>query len=519
MKLTKKVKIELLVFLILLNIILRLQVVYHEIGWDSFSVHIMANSLTEYGFARWWVHPLSIVGTYPYSEPSAVPFLLSGISQCTNVNIESVIFLYGMTLGFFGIFAAYLMAGAIWNNDIFKFLVAFIFSTCQGIVTYTTWTAPTRTLFVILLPLFIYLLLRIRTFKARFVILTFFILVLLFVTHPLVYFTIPIIISYFIIVIVYKLRKYLRISRNIANFVLIISCFTMFLSQFFTRTFMEAIPRGYEGSRYEFLLTSFLSAYVRYIGVLIIFVVGGYIYLSLKRDKGFEEWFLLIASVCFAPLLYIVTYMKWVIPFFAALLIGIGLTNVVKASEQKKKYTAFVVIVLLFSVIFTGYYQYLHFLNQEQNPNKRYIEERTYIGALWIRDNIDKVMIGNDELTLLRVFAVSEVPALTGFGCSDLIYGFANIAELNLSKSSPFSIGFYKYGPYVKAPNTVSTGWYVSRLNYETVNSRWGKAIVSRFNFSYYVENMNVDTKFARSVQQAKNNLYDNGKIRVWSLD
>ena len=129
MKLSKKSKIELFSLLIILNVILRFQVVPNEIFPDSFVMHIMVNSLNEFGYAKWFLHPLSVIGLYPASYSSSMQFLLSGISQTTGLEMRWVIFLYCVFIGLLSMFAAYLMAGAIMNDDLFKFLVAFAFST------------------------------------------------------------------------------------------------------------------------------------------------------------------------------------------------------------------------------------------------------------------------------------------------------------------------------------------------------------------------------------------------------
>ena len=141
MRFSPRTKAVLMGLLILLAVVFRYPTTPHEIGWDSFAVHLMANSVSEFGYAKWWLHPASIIGSYPYSgSASAVPFLLSGISQCTGMDTEVVILLYSIILGLFSVFAAYLMAGAIWNNDLFKFLTAFIFSASPGVITHSTWS-------------------------------------------------------------------------------------------------------------------------------------------------------------------------------------------------------------------------------------------------------------------------------------------------------------------------------------------------------------------------------------------
>ena len=535
MQFSLRTKIILFILLIILGLVFRFPTTPHEIGRDSFAIHLMANSISEFGSAKWWIHPTSILGSYPYStSPSAVPFLLSGISQCTSVDMETVILLYSLLLGIFSIFGGYLMAGAIWNNDIFKFLVAIVFSASQGIITFSTWTAHSRTLFVISLPLFIYLLLKTRAFKVRFGILTFVILALLTTTHHYIYFTIPIIISYPIIVTVYKSGKYIksiRIPENIANFAVFSGFLIMFSISFFTRTLMEKDPAMLRsgGGRYVWLF-GMLQSYTRYIGIFIILVISGYIYLLLKRNKRVEEWFLLLCLVGLAPFFYIITYMKWFILPFASLLVGIGLANIAIVGTRKnrnigkRKYAiSFVIILLLFSTIFTGYYQCLHFLN-DSDPRTRYMEERTYVGALWIKDNIDKDknMIAQSYISN-RVFSISEVPTLTDKNAVALAYGFVDPDKLEVRQIYPFtSIEFYFRDPYKAVNRTLDTkaDWAVGAIAGSDISDphSWAYRLTSLFNLSYCVENKDMENIFTRSVQQTNNNLYDNGKIRVWNL-
>ena len=523
MQFSLRTKIVLICLLIALNFILRYPTYPHEIGMDSFAVHVMANSISEFGYAKWWIHPTSIVGWYPYSSVSAVSFVLSGISQCTSMDMEKIILLYSMILGLFSIFAAYLMAGVIWDNDIFKFLVAAVFSGSQSIVTFSTWTANSRTLFVILLPLFIYLLLKTRTFKVRFGILTFIILALLLVTHHYIYFVIPIIVSYLIIVVVYKAGKHIksiRIPEDIANFAVFAGFAIMFAIPFFTRTLAETDPGGMEGGRYAWMSTM-IQSYTRYIGILIIFVVSGYVYLLLKRNKRLEEWFLLLCLIGLAQFLYIITYMKWFILPFASLLIGIALTNVanVKTHTHKRKFvpSLILVIILLLSLCFTGYYQYLHFLN-DPDPNKRYMEERTYTGGLWIKDNVDE---NKRMIASLRVCSISGVPTLTGSGPTDLAYGFVDPNELEVKQLYPAtSVEFYTHDPY-NAVNHSYSDWSAFNILVSDINERrsWAYRLTSKFNLSYYAENKVFSNRLSQSVQQTKDCLYDNGKIRLWCLN
>ena len=530
MKFTKRVQFGLFVGLIILNIILRIPTTPHEIGSDSFHIHVLANSISAFGYAKWWVHPLSVVGMYPLSSASVVPFILSAISQCTALNVEQVILLYSFFLGFFCIFGAYLLAGVIWDDDLFKFLVAFLFSTSQGILTFSTWTANSRTFFVIMLPMFIYLLLKIRTHKMKYGILTFVILMLLFATHNYIFFIIPILMVYSIVAVFYKFGKYISTKsikhhEILVNIAVLASFLIIFLIPFLiSRDLWLSDPetmRAGVGSRYA-LLSFMLRNYTRYSGILIIFAVGGYIYLLLKRNKRFEEWFFLLALVALSPFLYVSTYMKWFIATFTCILIGIALTNIAitgsktRTHTHKKVYLAPIVILLLLSVSFTGYYQDIHFIINPP-PYDRYMLEQTYTSGLWIKDNIDKNLFYDDLSTAFMIFAVSEVPTLTG-GAPGLTYGFyTSINDINISRNSPLTVTYYMHGPYVRTFHTPHIESNVHYLSNTEIDDYFGKRYIPKYNLSYVIEGRGYN-KFIRSVHREKDKLYDNAKIQIWNL-
>lgn len=535
MKFTKRIQIMLLVSLIALNIILRMPTTPHEIGIDSFEIHVLANSVSAFGEAKWWAHPLSIAGFYPLSYASAVPFVLSGISQSTGMPMERTIMLFSMFIGLFSAFSAYLLAGVLWDNDFFKFLVALTFSTSQGILTFSTWTATTRGFFIVVLPLFIYLLLKNRTSLSKYSAIAVILFALLIVTHNLIYFVFPIILSYFIVVVFYKLGKYINtliIPESFVNIALLASFLVMFAMPFFTHTLWivnpETVGAGVS-SRYM-VLFSMIETYVRYIGVLIIFSVSGYVYILLKRNKRFEEWVLLLTLVCLAPFLYVSTYMKWFILIFAFLLIGIGLTNVASVAsaerqmkphmtgKKRKTYIAsFIVLLLILSVCFSGFYQFIHF-SIEPPSYGRHMGESTYISGSWIRDNINKNLFYNDHLVALRSFAISGVPTVFG-GAVGQAYSFEKIEDLDITENSPLSTEYYEHGPYIKTWGTPDTRWMCEILMNSKIGSYYGELYVSKFNISYVLEaEKRRYGTFIRSVTPNTDKIYSNGKIQIWYL-
>ena len=512
MKLSNKMKFMLFAFLILLSIILRIQVVSHEIGHDSFLIHIMANSLNEFGYAGWFLHPLSIFGLYPGSYTSSMQFLLSGISQSTGMGVEPVIFLYCVFIGLFSMFTAYLMAGEIWDNDVFKLLVAFGFSTVPAILGYTTWTIPTRGLLVVLAPLFIYLLLKCRR-SVKYVPLTFLLAILLFATHHLFYYLITAFFALFILTICFKLKNHvnIKIPEKLIPLVLVTGFVFMFSIPFFTRRFTEV-------SRYA----AIDIIYVRYMGILIIFAIGGLTCLIFKDNKRFGEWFLLLTLIFLTIFIYQQTYMKWFLPIFVVPLAGIGLINVLRASEKRKYVLPVVTIFLVLIVSFSAYYQFIHFLPESRTSpiNERYIEESTYKTGRWMKENINgSAAISNDELFGMRVFAASETTHI--LTPSTLVGQAYDFISVNTSK-------------FERHPITSEDFWFSGYEGPAIGENIWENVHEMRkspheFNITHLVENRkckgNINwhhssnpVKLLRLAYE-KDCVYDCGNINIWSLE
>jgi len=518
MNLSKHSKCLLIVVLILLNFIIRIPSIPHEMGNDGFSIHILANSISRFGYAGWWAHPSSIFGFYPYSYASAVPFILSGISQCTGIEMERVIWMFCVIIGLFSAFTAYLLAGAIWDNYIFKFLVAFSYSLSPGILAFSTWDVSTRGLFLVLLPLFIYLLLKIRT-SIKYSIIIFILFTLLMTTHHYFFLTIPIIFSLVILIILYKFKRIVKFKNlnNFVNIAFIIGLLGMFMLPLVTGIFVE-------WSKYD-ELHWMLESNIRYTGILIFFAITGLTYLSLKHNKRFEEWFFLLTLMSLTIFLYMGTYAHYFIIIFACTLISIALMNIVRVEKQKRKYAfTLIIIVLLLSVSFSGFYQHWRTHKGKAIAGEWYMDERTHTGASWIKDNINqnKKLVGFDELTGRRIFAISEVPTLVGASpTSMLTYGFTTLKGANMSKNSPLSAEFYMDSPYILKPFSIPSperDFYA--LGFQKFDGWLGKPIINRYNLSYAIENRDTgENTFIRSVRIEKDNVYDNGKIRVWNLD
>jgi len=504
--------------LILLNVIIRYPITPHEIGSDSFLMHFIADSISKFGYAKWWYHPLSIIGLYPYSTSSALPFYLSGVSQSISMDMERTIWIVLSCFGIFSSFTAYLMAGAIRDDEIFKFLTALVYSTSAGILTFTTWNASSRGLFVVMLPLFIYFLIRSR-FSLKYGLLAGALFFLLMAIHNLFYLVIPIIVIFcFILIIshlIYKLKSRemdITIRKNFKTGFIV----SMLLMIFIVLLIQSFIKYSFEEQ------ISIILSYARYSGVLIVFAIGGFISLLFKSKKKFEEWFLLLVIISLIPFLPIEMYAKFFMLPLIALLISSGIMNSIAIRQKRKTALSIVIILLFLSVSFSTFYQFGRTnISDQYIKSEFWAEESTVNAAIWTKLYTNEGIF-SDKLSLTRrILAYSGMAMLSETEVIHSIQGNLDEYEFNnMSIRSPFSTSFYFEGPFYLSSSQSSKIWFWYKLRNENYNSKWGEIIIQRFNLNYYIGyEEEVSTIFSRSIIHQKDKLFDNGRISIWWLE
>ncbi|MDO8725092.1 MAG: hypothetical protein Q7J35_03370 [Candidatus Methanoperedens sp.] len=524
MKFSRRANLTLFILLIVLNIILRYTISNHEIGSDSYEIHLLANSLIEFGEAKWWISPLSIIGMYPNSYASAMPFFLSGISLSTNKNIDSVIFLYGMIFGIFALFASYTLAGCIYDDDIFKFFVAFSFSTSQGILTYTTSTAPARSLFIVLLPLFLFALMKYKQKYLYFGLITAILTLLLLATHHLVFYLIPIFAGYSIVYFIHYSCKYIKFSsdKRLYPYILFFALVLTILFPFLTNKFIMG------GSKWT-VIQIMLNEYPRYFGIPSLLIIGGLISLIFKKDKRKEEFILVVIIILLTIFIFNPMYMKWFILIFFSLLAGYGFLNLIKQFKINKTYIKYIIVfIFILSITFSEYFQNLHEYI-EISGTKRYIEHDEYLSSLWIKEHLKGNLISNDLWKIWHIAPNSGVPFIIDSAVNDQIHGFTDVKEYELNENAITSEEYWLNSPYYRVKGvTAHEIW--KQIMEHSIYDESTSTLIKKFNFTYVVQNQNIqdysafskhgyiNSVFMKSIYVEKNSIYDDGDVNILSL-
>ncbi|KKG11801.1 hypothetical protein [Methanosarcina mazei] len=495
--------------LIVLNIIIRIPSASHEIGGDTYQLHSIANSLTQFGEARWWSDWLSIFGMSAYSYASAVPFSLSGISQLTGTDMEITVYLFALLLGLLSTSTVYIMAGTIYDGFISKYLMALFYSISAGILAFTSWNASARGLFLVLFPLFIFVLLKKFSSGWKKLILTAFVFIYLRATHNFVYFAIPLMVVFIFIKIVtgkWFTFKDMKATKYQNYLFLFITCI-LFVIPFFTKLFIT-------GSKYRGFITILITT-TRYIGPIIAFVIPGFLYLALKNNRTKEENVILLSSLFFIPIFFSPTYGKFVILPLAIFYISIAVKNAV---ANKIRFSTILLILLICSLtLFSSFYS--HFRSGESDEYFQ-MSEYTNAAGIWSRNYIpenSRAYTTNAEIA--RMAAVSNghiiVPMTPPLS---LIYGYVEDVNNSSTKQSYLSKEFYFEGASIPKSGTLIWGSYNWYSNFGIKDLRV-KDFMDKYDIKYIVEdNRYYSTKLTNSLEENKNFICNNGRTRIWMV-
>ena len=504
MKFSKRTKYMLFGSLIFIAISLRYPFTPHEIGWDSYFIHGLINSLNHQGnLSSWWVHPLSPFGFTPFSYASAVPILVSAFSQMSGLSIESSIWLFGILYGILGVFGSYLVAKEVFNDDNYIFLVVFGFTTSEVFLGYTTWTITTRGTFITILPFFLFLLLRNAKSKKfnKFTFLAILVFVLLVAIHHLYTFLI-------LPIILYALIKHINISkkieknkssRKIINIICGIFLFIIILLimlDIITSKSLTGISKGTYESKIDLIINT-IKIYARQMGILGIFGIIGFFYLLYKPEKNLNQILLIFFILVLLPFIFITVYLPAFIAIFVYLLGGFGIFYIGKYIYFKKdKKIALIVIILILSISFTfsSIYRVRYpDIEAETKYDEIFMEEDNYDAGLWLKYTInDSVIYSNNIYPLKRIAGVMNLKQFPGSPIEQLENGYISLEDYEMKFLSPLDPYFWSESFYMTEPHQQRLNWKTEWLKKENYNSKYSKNFLYIYNIKYVIEDKQV---------------------------
>ena len=544
LKMNKKYII--IILLVLLNIVIRILFVPHEMGIDSFRTHYLANSIKEVGFAKWVLNPLSLIGFYPYSYPSGISFVLASISSLTQTSLELVILIFSILIGVIGLIGMYLFLKEYSNNDLISWIGGFIFSVSPLFLNFTWWTISTRGSFVVVVPFIFWGVLKYeRTKNFKLILLTILLIIFSSFIHRmflLALFLIPI--SYFGAKIILK-----RFNENRFFKIYIIACLLfviLLVLPFFLNiepyeTWKFTYKDGYffdAGTNQDYDLGTlddkiiFLNMVIDYLsnlGIIFLFVPIGFFLLSKKiKDKiKFKDLFIIFPFFLSAPLFLNGYYVSmFFLPLFC-LLATMGFKYFISLFQNKILIKNMVFILVILTLIFSLFMNF-HWINNFENYNeKAWIEDSTISSANFINKyNEEKksILISNPLLNdrLKSYTNLPLLPANSHEYIGLLIYDIYTKEDIEIDFSLKYLITPVK--SFIKLKST-KRNFYRDWADFviKPLYSVKSMEIKNFYNVGYVLEKKKAlylrdHWKFYKDLEKTQPKIYDNNNIEIWYL-
>jgi len=334
-------------------------------GGDTWSTALKAQSINDNGAALWVLHPLSLFGWYPFSYPSGEMILLSGLSQCTSLEMISTVEIASIFFGIFGMFTLFLLAREIEPNDLFCVITLFAYATFVHVVGYTWNNASTRGLFIMFYPIVIYTLLAMIKYQTKRMTFSFFstiALITLGSIHRIILLFIGIIFLPLLILVIgqYVWKRFkLSITFKWFKFIPIISLLFIFFFQILGYGYIKPDFRKYEiifaGENEIILLLNLAASYgVRY-GISAVLAPFGILLLMIKQKKMLAEKYIILISLVSTFFILDLAYFRSFFPPIAAILVGLGVTFLLETYLENNK----ILIVGISTILILVSTQYL----------------------------------------------------------------------------------------------------------------------------------------------------------------
>lgn len=548
---SKRVFLLLIAFLIIMNIAIRYPDTPHETGVDSFFVHSLSNSISQEGYAKWVLHPLSFFGLFPSSYPSGVPFILSALSQVIGLDTEFSILLLSSLTGLLALFTSLILAFEVCRDRMFAFIVAFAFSTAPIFLADTIWTASTRYIMLALSPIFLWSLIkgyRCEKNAFKYTALAVVLFMVIALIHRMAYLLFILLIIYLLALIlsafrdkgiIKKISKQARLALLLALFIITFALLFLPINAFG----IEGAPIGVyekgsilEGREFYVLALNVFISTGSGAGVIAsIFAVLGFFLILQRGLKEPIDVFLIFALLLIIILLPLRTYVRPFAPLFISIVAGLGFLQVFRLIKDRRRAISLLIASLLISLAFSSFMvEHWRSQNIGRGDDEHWMSQESYDTALYLRDcSGNRFFVSNNWILAQRVQAVSEIPTLPVVGGSpcyinmaiyrNLTLGEVNATPLSLQEISPNSD--YLFSSAVEM-NINKDYVRLMRAEYSSSDAR---ELINYYQIDYVLKDNSYlkkyagwhslnfyDSLFIETISQYEYKIYDNGKESIY---
>ena len=355
---SKRVVLLLLAALVLLSLAVRYPLIEHErFQTDSYTMHLYAKSIVDFGYAKWTFHFLSYFGYYPISYPSGVPFLVAEVAELTGTSVEVSILIVDMLLGIIFCLGVFVLSRQFIARPEFVVMATFFSIMGARFVDTTYWDGSARGPMVVLMALVIFAAFRAsQTGQRRLIGLAGLLAIGCFATHHMAILLLLVGAGYLMAAFQAQLlfprfrtrKTQSALLWNLMVILVVITTAFTFFDYFGNLALMNLRTSSLFDVEPAFL-SVFLNigvSYANQIGVIVIFAVLAVPIIFRSAHISTERMFLVTLPIAFIPMLGNSLYVSMLLaPFMACL----GTIWIARAVRSKRRVLIALFLVVLFA--------------------------------------------------------------------------------------------------------------------------------------------------------------------------
>ncbi|MEM3374578.1 MAG: hypothetical protein QXE31_05140, partial [Candidatus Woesearchaeota archaeon] len=374
--------------------------------YDTYVYMSLANDINNKGYIQWTLSPLSLTGFYPNSYQTGGILFLSVLKSLLALDYEPLIFIFDFfSTIYFSIIIYLFLKKLIKKTNYFLYILSLlIFLFSKYVLGNLNLVFHVRSVFLMFFLIIIYILfLKFKNKKILFLILFAFSIIL----HRMFILIFLILFSYYLSKVIFSFY----INKKYENYAFLLEIFLFFSSIilfFISINKVGIIELGQNLTIYdistETLLGKIVITLIRIIfntGFYFIFSIIGFFYLIFKKNKNFEEIFILLSFYLFIPLLSETTYLPYLLTIFYVLILIIFIYDLIDFNIYKIRsnffingnnyfYKKIIFIFFLFLIILPLFIQFrpnIQFFKKNEINYYNYKET----------DNLKKFLVNNLE--------------------------------------------------------------------------------------------------------------------------
>ena len=442
-----------LILLALVTLLFRYPLVPSPTGSDNFYYISMTSQIIQNGQIFWAENSLSLYGLFPGTTPAGVSIFSTAFVQLADISIFQYTAIHGAIFSIIGTFGFFVLSGEFTKDYRNRWISTLCFSLAPRFLTFSVWRISLRFAFIALLPIFLFLILRLSHSKygrhpLRIIFLISMFLIILPSLHRMALLIPGIILSYIIANILFYWQE-IATNRERAGrqTFCLLSFFSVYLFYLQYLDFSPYSPDDELIGVYFFsgagIISSFLNLVIYYIinvgPIILVSVLGVVFWLQEGRAKVsylFTMSYLTLACFIISDIIYI----PYLFTFGIILLIIPGFDFITdNLQDYPKRLTALFIslIILLLSFSYMDLNYRLDSHNREELYYSYYIRDSSISASYWMRENTEKAIFeSNDNKRERRISAFSNIQS-----DSDLLELSSNIIEIREMEIDRISIG------------------------------------------------------------------------------